>query len=368
MKKGKNCNNVWRAGKVAMKMCGNGMRRRLAMVPLCLSLMIGWAACGSGASNDAYYNSTMATSPSYGEVTEMDGGYLTGGIYDEGYVYTDSTGSYKSEEMPESAATTAESGIAQLDSRKLIKTVDMDVETKEYDMVMSKLEQQINSLGGYIENSDTYNGSTYYGRHNERYASMTIRIPKQNLNSFLETVSGICNVVRRSDNVEDVTLSYVDMESRRDTLKIEQERLLALLEKANDLESIIVLEERLSEVRYQLESMESQLRTLDNQVDYSTVYLYISEVKELTPVAEQTALERIAEGFKDSLEDIGEGAVDFAVWFVINIPYFIVWGIIFVILGIIIHLLGKRSRRLRAEKAAKASVTGAISTSTSEKK
>ena len=40
---------------------------------------------------------------------------------------------------------------------------------------------------------------------------------------------------------------------------------------------------RLSEVRYQLESIESQLRTFDNRIDYSTVYLYIDEVEVFSP-------------------------------------------------------------------------------------
>ncbi len=330
--------------------CRSGWGKRIAVIPLALSLMLGWAACGSV----KYESNDMAmSSPSYSTSAEMDmsGSYAEGGIYDKVYGYTESAGGTMDDMPTENMGNTGTSdATAKFDGRKLIKTVDMDVETKEYDLVMSKLEQQINSLGGYIERSDAYNGSTYSGRYNERYAYMTIRIPKDKLNAFLETVSGISNVVRRSDNVEDVTLQYVDMESRRDTLKIEQERLLALLKQADDLESIIVLEERLSEVRYQLESMESQLRTLDNQVDYSTVNLNVSEVKELTPVAEQTVLERIAEGFKDSLEDIGDDAVDFAVWFVINIPYFVVWGVVLAVLGIIIHLLGKRSRRLRAEK------------------
>ena len=354
MKKGNEKNNL--------RFRTNRVWRRLAMVPLCLSLMMGWAACGSA---EYVSQDSVQTYPSYG--MNAEGGSIGGNSYD--YSYTESVTNQNADDLLlESAEITSQSENAQFDSRKLIKTVNMDVETKEYDMVMSKLEQQINNLGGYIENSDTYNGSTYSGRYNERYANMTIRIPKANLNVLLDTVSDICNVVRRSDNVEDVTLSYVDMESRRNTLKIEQERLLALLDKADDLESIIVLEERLSEVRYRLESMESQLRTLDNQVDYSTVYLNVSEVKELTPVAEQNAFERIAEGFKDSLEDIGEGAVDFAVWFVINIPYFIVWGIILVIIGVILHLLGVRSRRLRAEKEAKADTTIAVAKGATEEK
>ena len=80
----------------------------------------------------------------------------------------------------------------------------------------------------------------------------------------------------------------------------EQERLLSLLEQAETMEEIIALESRLTEVRYQLESMESQLRTMDNQVSYSTVYLSIEEVEHFTPPAEKGTWERISTGFSEN--------------------------------------------------------------------
>ena len=64
----------------------------------------------------------------------------------------------------------------------------------------------------------------------------------------------IGTVTYTNKSSEDITLDYVDVESRIEALEVEQERLLALLESAQDLESVIQLESRLSEVRYQLET------------------------------------------------------------------------------------------------------------------
>ena len=102
------------------------------------------------------------------------------------------------------------------------------------------------------------------------------------------------------------------------------------------IEDIITIEQRLSDVRYQLESMESQLRSYDNQVDYSTVYLYIDEVEVYTPVEEETTWERISAGFMDSLKSIGEGIKEAAIWFVIHIPYLVIWAIVIVIIVLIL--------------------------------
>ena len=135
-------------------------------------------------------------------------------------------------------------------------------------------------------------------------------------------------------------------------LVAEQERLLALMEQAETIDDIIMLESRLSEIRYQIESMESQLRTYDNKVDYSTVYLKVDEVKELTPVVEETALQRIANGFANSLKEIRDGLTEFAIWFVVNIPYFILWIVVFVVVVVLIKAFAKvlRKRNDRPKK------------------
>ena len=235
----------------------------------------------------------------------------------------------------------------QSQGRKLIKTVELEMETKEFEHMMSELETQVQELGGYIENLETYNGSSYSSHRSSRWANLTIRIPGSALNGFLQNMSEIGNVVRRSDSVEDVTLTYVDMESRRDTLKAEQARLLELLEQAETVEDMIALEERLSDVRYYLESMESKLRTIDNQVDYSTVRLNLSEVKELTPVEQKTDLQRITEGFADSLKDIGNGIKESAIWFVIHIPYLVIWAAVIAAVVLVLRKHGKKRREKR---------------------
>ncbi len=178
-------------------------------------------------------------------------------------------------------------GAGVREGRKLIQTVGLEVETKEFEQMMSSLETQVEELGGYIENMETYNGSSYSGYVSSRYANLTIRVPNGKLDSFLQTVSDIGNVVRRNDSVEDVTLSYVDMESRRNTLRTEQERLLAFLEKAETMEEII------------------------------------------------------------ALRDIGDGLMEFAIWFLTHLPYLVLWagGI-----GVAVLLWRKARIRQRRQK------------------
>lgn len=228
----------------------------------------------------------------------------------------------------------------------------MEVETEEFDTLLSKVEKKVNALGGYIESSYTYNGSSYYGSRS-RDASMTIRIPAEKLDDFLSEVAESSNVISRNDSITDVTLQYVDLESHKKVLLAEQDRLLELMEQVETIEDIIALESRLSEVRYQLESMESQLRTYDNQIDYSTVYLNIDEVERYTPTEEVTTGERIRDGFVDSLKGVGRGISNFAIWFVVNLPYLAVWAVIIICIILVVRLVIRKLEKSNVKKAAK---------------
>ena len=245
---------------------------------------------------------------------------------------------------------------APVTERKLIKTVDIAAETEEFDTLVPGLQKQVEALGGYIESNQVYEiGSYYVDDHMEkqRCANMTARVPKEKLDGFLEQVGEQTNVTSRSETVEDVTLQYVDLESHKKALLTEQERLLELLAQAESVEDIIAIEGRLSEVRYQLESMESQLRTYDNQVEYSTVYLSITEVVELTPVPvrQQTTWERIGDGFMSSLKNIGKGFREFFVWFVTALPYLVLLAAAILLITVFTILGVKRGAAKRKKRA-----------------
>jgi len=213
------------------------------------------------------------------------------------------------------------------ENRKWIITVYMSAETDDLDTMTVALDQRITDLNGYVEDQHIYNGSAYATRR-YRNASLTIRIPAGDVTAFTEEVAGIANVVSNNLSREDITLNYVATESKVTALKTEEARLLELLAQAESMSDLLEIEARLSDVRYELESHTSQLRLYDNQVDYATIYLFVSEVQEYTPVAEKTVWQRIRDGFADSIEGLTDGAVDLFVWIVANSPYLLVWAVV----------------------------------------
>lgn len=200
-------------------------------------------------------------------------------------------------------------------ARKLVRTVSLDMEADDFDPFLAEVNNLIRDVGGYIEQSDIWG--------EPRSASMTARIPSSRLDSFLGELEGRGNITRRSETTEDVTLQYTDLESRKKTLEVEQDRIWALLEKADSLDAVIALEQRLSEIRYSLESMESQLRLYDNQVEYSTVNLNLSEVKDFTLSDSAGPSERMKDGFKGNLQAVKNGIIDFFVGLIATLPLWI---------------------------------------------
>jgi hypothetical protein len=178
---------------------------------------------------------------------------------------------------------------------------------------------------------------------------MTIRIPAELADKFVATVSANANVVSSNETLDDVTLQYLDTESQVKALETEQEQLLELLDQAKSLEDILKIQDRLTQVRYELERYASRLRTLDNQIDYATIHLTIDEVKEYTPVVEEdTFWQRITTGFKRSIKNIVRDVTDFAVWVIVNSPYLLLWAVVGVVL---IVLLRKRIPKRKKKSA-----------------
>ncbi len=235
-------------------------------------------------------------------------------------------------------------------NRKIIKTVHIQMETLEYDALLESLTAKTAEFGGYIESSSV----SGYGVNQRlddtyiptRYAFVVVRIPTARLDEFTALVGTLGNITQKDENSEDITLTYADTEARKAALTVEYDRLMELLEKADTLEAIVALESRLSDVRYELDSLGSALRRYDSLIDYSTVNINIQETRRLTPTQNtpKTIGSRIATGFKETMLDIRDGAEDFVVWFVVNLPYLVIWAAIITAIVLIIRRIIKKQK------------------------
>ncbi len=251
-------------------------------------------------------------------------------------------------EGAEAKSAPSEAAIAA--SRKLIKDGSFYVQTNDFDVFLTKLQQQIITLGGYVESSSISGNS--YGYDSCRDAQLVARIPAEKFDSFTETVSSLGTVTSRNETVKDITGSYIDTESHIAALKTEQEALLGILKKASTVSEIIEVQSRLTEVRAELESFQSQLKTYDDLIAYSTVTLNIEEVERVTAAEKQGFFAEVKSRLSDNLYNLGQGLRSFAVWFISSLPYIILFAVVAIVLIFIANRLRiKRKRRKFAKRA-----------------
>lgn len=314
-----------------------------ALAILTVALMAAMTGCGASESK-TMSDTAVETATS---VTWDDGIYMEEDTDDNAAAETDE---YEgtAEEAGTGTSASLENTVAS--NRKLIRRVNMNVETQSFTEMTQYIENKVSELGGYMEQSDIYGGSyEYEGRR--RNADYTARVPVDKLDVLVSAVAEQGNVTSKSESATDVTLSYVDTKSRKEANEVEYDRLMELLEKADDIDTIVALESRLTTVRYEIQSLESQLRTYDNLVDFATVEIDVSEVAIYTPSEpeKKTDIERMTEGFINSVENVFYDIKEFAIDFVIALPYLIVWAVIIGIVVLVIRKIRKR-RRIKKEK------------------
>lgn len=250
------------------------------------------------------------------------------------------------ESAPEAEEMANENQSDALAGRKLIYTYRAELQTLEFEKTIEELEKAVNKAGGYIERSSrSGSGAIDYGRVYERSADYTLRIPADAAGAFVEGLASIAAVTYSNQGVDDVTDYYFDSEARLNNLRVQETRLLELLAQAENMGDMITIEQALSEVRYQIESLDGTIRRLDNEIEFSTVELYIQEVFEASKLqaAPLTLGERISNRFSRSIEDIKDTCEDLIVWLIGDSLIILIWV---VIIAAVVLVLRKMRIRL----------------------
>lgn len=228
---------------------------------LCIAVLAGCSASSAPASR------ASAASQSFsGEKSAMD----AAGLSDEA--------GRTAAEAPAPSEAPAQNSAA--DPRKVVKSADLTLQTTQYDEAAAKFESLVGSFGGYIESSSVQ--GTGAGGKDGRVAVYTVRVPAERLDEFLTGAGALGTVVSRGLRGDDVTQSYFDSETRLKTLRTEQERILELMQKADKIEDVITIEQRLTEVENEIEQLTGELKRLDSLVSLSTVSVTIDEVSVIT--------------------------------------------------------------------------------------
>lgn len=233
-------------------------------------------------------------------------------------------------------------------NRKIIKTGTINLQTKTFEESVQGVIDEVNTLGGFIQNC-SIEGNNLYSTYRRRSANLSVRIPNNVFDTFMNESNQFGNVTSKSIQGEDVTNQYMDTEIRLSTLEIQAERLKELLKQAGDLDKLFRIEKELGNVTYEIESLKGTLKKYDSLIDYSTIEIYIEEADVyIEPIKEDTFLDRVKNTFIKSFKGLISVIQTICLIIVAIIPFLIILVPI-IIIGIKILSYRNKKRKKHSQ-------------------
>jgi len=305
-----------------------------------------------GAKNDSSYGASTGSSSGGGSSANRPGdSNQVGSVpapsaapgYDDGYDYQGKGEGFD-------AVPVSDSDSAANMAEKIIYTVYAEIETIRFDETILKVEALLAANNGFIENKYIGGRSyaqSYYGLQTYRTASYTLRVPKDRLNAVTASLDTLGNVTTTRTDAENITSQFYDTQSRLNSYKTQEERLLDMMSRADNIPDMIAIEQRLSDVRYSIESLTTTLKHWQGQVDYSTVTLFVREVEtltEFTPI-HRSYWQQIGDGLTSTLRGVGTFFKNLFKGIIVALPVLIIIAAVAIVCIILIR------RAVRKKKA-----------------
>ena len=319
------------------------MKKRLTLLLAAVMLLSLLAGCGGSAkassnSGGAYF----AEEAAYDSMPLVEDGGVE--EYWAGDVPMAAAAAEAAMPIPDPAPPVDAPSAQPLDGVKLIYTADLDMETMDFDGATAAINGLVAVCGGYFESSSVSDQGAY------RWANYTIRVPAAQYRAFLDQAGQLCHVLSQQEYTRDVSESYYDTAGRLETQRTKLARLQELLLQAEDMEDIITVESAISETEELIDMLSGELRHYDALVDYSTVSIYLEEVKVYEPEPDPTFGTRLGAAFTDGMKGFAEGLGDI----LIVLAYSWLWILLIAVVVVLILWLTRKSRAAKkAEREAR---------------
>lgn len=155
-------------------------------------------------------------------------------------------------------------------------------------------------------------------------ASMQIRVPEENLETTLNALAKLGNVQNRSLTADDVTDQLVDSEARLRNLRKSEEMVLKIMDRSGSISDVLKASQELSNIRESIERIDAQLKSLRNQVAYSTINLNLEAAVSATQTPEPSLGLRVQESWGKATHSVSEFTLSLfalSLWLLAYSPY-----------------------------------------------
>lgn len=227
-----------------------------------------------------------------------------------------------------------------LQEQKVIKTAYLRFETADLEETHKGIVALTQQLKGFVSNDKSGKSS------GELYHNISVRIPTENFQEFMDGVSkGVSYFDRKDISRRDVTEEFVDLEARLKAKRELEKRYLELLKQAKNVKEMLEIERELSTIREEIEAKQGRLNYLKDQVSMSTVnvqyYKYTSQTG-------------VTVSYGQKMKNALAGGWDGISMFFLGVLY--LWPV-FLVVAIVIWLIRRMIRRSKKKKLIKAQKT-----------
>lgn len=157
-------------------------------------------------------------------------------------------------------------------SRLLIYHADLRLKVPSLPRASASLDTLVRRNEGFLS------AATETRADGEWRQFMTIRVRPARFHALLAALGGLGTVEEKKLTTDDVTAQHADVAARLATKRAVEKRYVDLLGRARKISEILEIEGKIGEVREEIESTESRLKTLDDEVGYSTISLACYQV------------------------------------------------------------------------------------------
>lgn len=309
-------------------------KKKVLLVSLMMMLIIGsFTGCSSGGDTTS---SSIGTSNTYGDYKNDTAG--------------ESVDSSALADVNEISADEQNTDVKKNDDKTTSKKIykgSIEIETVKYNDVYESLHALADVYDAYFESDNIDSTSSYFGDKAYAQSHMTIRIPVENFQLFMNQVEDEKNVIikNKSINVDDVSEVYYDVENRIENCQLKIDKLQALLKKATSVSDMIAIENAINDAEYELESLTGQLKQYDSQVAYSTINISLCEVPALSLSTKSVGYgNKLVAGFKSGFVKGVTFLSEVLLWIVSN------WLIIIIVVLIVVYVLHTKKKSGRRKK------------------
>lgn len=205
-------------------------------------------------------------------------------------------------------------------AKKIIKEGTISFETSDLTKTRKAILKTLQSLNGYLSEENQSNDDN----ENRIEYNLKVRVPAQNFDRLLDTISaGADKIDTKNISITDVTANYIDVKTRLSNKKLLENRYTQLLAKATKISDLLEIENKLTEIRSDIESTQGQLNYLSKQVSYSSL--------DITFYTETTAKDNgntFGYKLKNAISGGWNSLQNFVFWLISIWPFVIIFSVL----------------------------------------